>query len=103
MFLTRTRGPFRSERPARLSWAAVIGTQALATLIAASGMSMTLLGCGWALFVWGNALAWFFANDRVKLFAFRIFDPVKNGSAGTRAGGAVGLVNEAAAGMTLSR
>jgi H+-transporting ATPase len=27
--------------------------------------------------VWGYALLWFFANDRVKLLAYRIFDPVE--------------------------
>jgi H+-transporting ATPase len=26
---------------------------------------MTPLGWGWALFVWGYALAWFVVNDRV--------------------------------------
>jgi len=31
----------------------------------------------WALFIWGYALAWFLANDCVKLLACRIFDPVK--------------------------
>ena len=30
---------------------------------------------GWALFVWGYALAWFLVNDRVKLAAYRVFDP----------------------------
>ena len=34
-------------------------------------------GWGWALFVWGYALAWALVNDRVKLLAYRIFDPVK--------------------------
>ena len=38
---------------------------------------MTPLGWGWALFVWGYALAWFLVNDRVKLLAYRIFDPTK--------------------------
>jgi len=38
---------------------------------------MTPLGWGWAVFVWGYALAWFLVNDRVKLLAYRIFDPVK--------------------------
>ena len=32
IFLTRTRGPFWSIRPARILWVAVLGTQALATL-----------------------------------------------------------------------
>jgi H+-transporting ATPase len=39
---------------------------------------MTPLGWGWALFVWGYALAWFLVNDRIKLLAYRIFDPVKD-------------------------
>jgi H+-transporting ATPase len=36
---------------------------------------MTPLGWGWALMVWGYALAWFLVNDRVKLLAYRVFDP----------------------------
>ena len=82
IFLTRTRGPFWSIRPARILWMAVLGTQTLATLIAVYGVFMTPLGWGWALFVWGYALAWFLVNDRVKLLAYRIFDPVKRDSAG---------------------
>jgi H+-transporting ATPase len=77
IFLTRTRGPFWSIRPARVLWAAVLGTQTLATLIAVYGLFMTPLGWGWALFVWGYALVWFLVNDRVKLLAYRIFDPTK--------------------------
>ena len=77
IFLTRTRGPFWSIRPARVLWAAVLGTQALATLIAVYGLYMTPLGWGWAAFVWGYALAWFLLNDRVKLLAYRVFDPIR--------------------------
>ncbi len=77
IFLTRTRGPFWSHRPARILWVAVLGTQVIATLIAVYGLFMTPLGWGWALFVWGYALAWFLLNDRLKLLAYRIFDPVK--------------------------
>jgi H+-transporting ATPase len=77
IFLTRTRGPFWSIRPARILWAAVLGTQILATLIAVYGLFMTPLGWGWAGFVWGYALLWFLLNDRVKLLAYRVFDPVK--------------------------
>jgi H+-transporting ATPase len=77
IFLTRTRGPFWSIRPARVLWAAVLGTQIIATLIAVYGLFMTPLGWGWAGFVWGYALLWFLVNDRVKLLAYRIFDPVK--------------------------
>ena len=76
IFLTRTRGPFWSIRPARVLLLAVFGTQLIATLVAVYGLFMTPLGWGWALFVWGYALAWFLVNDRVKLLAYRIFDPV---------------------------
>ncbi|MGV8943808.1 plasma-membrane proton-efflux P-type ATPase [Thermomonas sp.] len=77
IFLTRTRGPFWSIRPARILWVAVLGTQIVATLIAVYGLFMTPLGWSWALFVWGYALVWFLVNDRIKLLAYRIFDPVK--------------------------
>jgi len=77
IFLTRTRGPFWSIRPARILWIAVLGTQAVATLIAVYGLFMTPLGWRWAGFVWVYALAWFLVNDRVKLLAYRVFDPVK--------------------------
>ena len=77
IFLTRTRGPFWSIRPARILWVAVLGTQIAATLIAVYGLFMTPLGWGWALFVWGYALVWFLVNDRVKLLAYWILDPIK--------------------------
>jgi len=71
IFLTRTRGPFWSIRPAPFLWVAVLGTQILATLIAVYGLFMTPLGWNWALFVWIYALAWFLVSDRVKLLAYR--------------------------------
>jgi H+-transporting ATPase len=74
IFLTRTRGPFWSIRPARILWIAVLGTQAIATLIAVYGLFMAPLGWGYAGIVWGYALAWFIVNDRVKLLAYRILD-----------------------------
>jgi len=77
IFLTRTRGPFWSIRPAKILWIAVLGTQAVATLIAVYGLFMTPIGWGWAAFVWGYALVWFLLNDRVKLLAYKIFDRVK--------------------------
>ncbi|WP_158841019.1 plasma-membrane proton-efflux P-type ATPase [Polaribacter sp. L3A8] len=77
IFLTRTRGPFWSIRPAKILWGAVLGTQIIATLIAVYGVFMTPLGWEWAGFVWGYALIWFLINDRIKLLAYRIFDPVK--------------------------
>jgi len=75
IFLTRTRGPFWSIRPAPILWVTVLGTQIIATLIAVYGLFMTPLGWGWTSFVWGYALAWFLVNDRLKLLAYRIFDP----------------------------
>jgi len=77
IFLTRTRGPFWSIPPARILLMAVVGTQIIATLIAVYGFLMPPLGWGWAGFVWGYALIWALASDRVKLLAYRILDPVK--------------------------
>jgi H+-transporting ATPase len=56
---------------------AVLGTQTVATLIAVYGLFMTPLGWKWAGFVWGYAIAWALVNDRIKLLAYRIFDPPK--------------------------
>jgi H+-transporting ATPase len=75
IFITRTRGPFWSIRPARILFMAVIGTQLIATVIAVYGILMAPIGWGWGLTVWGYALAWFLINDRIKLAAYRIFDP----------------------------
>jgi H+-transporting ATPase len=75
IFMTRTRGPFWSIRPAPILWIAVLGTQIIATLISVYGLFMTPLGWGWAGFVWGYALIWFLLSDRIKLLAYRIFDP----------------------------
>jgi H+-transporting ATPase len=77
IFLTRTRGPFWSIRPARILLIAVLGTQAIATLIAVYGLFMAPLGWKWAALVWAYALVWFLISDRVKLLAYRILDPVK--------------------------
>ncbi|MGA7410903.1 MAG: plasma-membrane proton-efflux P-type ATPase [Bryobacteraceae bacterium] len=75
IFLTRTRGPFWSIRPAKILWIAVLGTQMIATLIAVYGLFMHPLGWGWAGFVWAYAILWALLNDRVKLLAYRILDP----------------------------
>jgi H+-transporting ATPase len=77
IFLTRTRGPFWSIRPAKILWIAVLGTQTIATLIAVYGVFMTPLGWKWAGFVWAYAIVWALVNDRIKLLAYRIFDPSK--------------------------
>jgi H+-transporting ATPase len=77
IFLTRTRGPFWSIRPAKTLLIAVLGTQTLATLIAVYGLFMAPLGWKWAGFVWAYSIVWALINDRIKLLAYRIFDPVK--------------------------
>ncbi|MDQ2845900.1 MAG: plasma-membrane proton-efflux P-type ATPase, partial [Actinomycetota bacterium] len=80
IFLARTRGPFWSIRPARILLLAVLGTQAIATLIAVYGLFMHPLGWGWAAFVWGYAIIWALASDRIKLLAYRLLDPVGSSS-----------------------
>ncbi|MEO7058378.1 MAG: plasma-membrane proton-efflux P-type ATPase [Lapillicoccus sp.] len=80
IFLTRTRGPFWSIRPARILLLAVVGTQIVATFIAVYGLFMTPLGWGWAGFVWGYAILWALLSDRVKLLAYRILDPAASTS-----------------------
>ena len=74
IFVTRTRGPFWSIRPARILLGAVLGTQIVATLIAVYGVFMTPLGWNWALFVWVYALVWFLVNDGIKQVTYRILD-----------------------------
>jgi H+-transporting ATPase len=78
IFLTRTRGPFWSIRPARILWIAVLGTQAIATLIAVYGLFMAPLGWRYAGIVWGYALVWFLLNDRAKLLTYWILDRSKS-------------------------
>ncbi|MGB6875838.1 MAG: plasma-membrane proton-efflux P-type ATPase [Candidatus Acidiferrales bacterium] len=77
IFLTRTRGPFWSIRPARILWMAVLGTQTIATLIAVYGLFMTPLGWKLAGLVWAYALVWALVTDRVKLLGYRIFGRAK--------------------------
>jgi len=86
IFLTRTREPFWSIRLARILLFAVLGTQTVATLIAVYGLFMTPLGWGWAAFVWGYAIIWALASDRIKLLAYRILDPAKKTSTATAQG-----------------
>jgi H+-transporting ATPase len=74
IFITRTRGPFWSARPSSILLAAVLGTQLVATLIVVYGFLMSPIGWGLAGLVWAYALAWFLINDRVKLWAYRVFE-----------------------------
>jgi H+-transporting ATPase len=78
IFLTRTRGPFWSIRPAKILWIAVLGTQAIATLIAVYGLFMAPLGWRYAGIVWGYALVWFLLNDRLKILTYWVLDRSKS-------------------------
>jgi H+-transporting ATPase len=75
IFLTRTRGPFWSIPPKRILLMAVLGAEAIATLLAGFGIFMTALSWKWVALVWGYALVWFLLTDRVKLLGYRILDP----------------------------
>ena len=78
IFLTRTRGPFWSIRPAPILLGAVVGTQVLATCIALFGFGLvTPLAWQWVLLVWGWAIAWFLVNDRFKLLTYFMLDRMK--------------------------
>ncbi len=75
VFATRVRGPFWSVQPSPILLWAVLGTQALATLIAVFGFGLVEpLPLGWAAFVWAFALAGFLVQDRVKLVAYGILE-----------------------------
>jgi H+-transporting ATPase len=73
IFLTRTRGPFWSIRPAPILLWTAVGTKLLATLAAVYGFLMAPISWEWVLLIWVYALAWFLVNDRIKLAAYRIF------------------------------
>jgi H+-transporting ATPase len=79
IFVTRTRGPFWSHRPSNILLFAVIGTQAVATLITTYGLLMSPIGWTWAAAVWGYCLVWFLIEDRTKLFGYRVFDREHSG------------------------
>ena len=72
IFVTRTRGPFWTIRPARVLWLAVLGTQLLATFIAVYGVFMAPVGWGIALAIWLYCLFWFLVEDRMKLLAYAL-------------------------------
>jgi H+-transporting ATPase len=76
IFLTRTRGPFWSSRPAPILLWSAIGTKLLATAAAILGFFMTPIGWRWALLIWGYALVWFIVNDGIKLVSYRLIDPL---------------------------
>jgi H+-transporting ATPase len=74
IFLTRTRGPLWSFKPAPILTGAVLVTQSIATILATFGILMAPIGWKWALFIWGYAVFFALINDRIKLGVYRIFD-----------------------------
>ena len=80
IFVTRTRKPFYSVRPAPILLGAVLGTQLIATLIAVYGLFMGAIGWKWALLVWAYAFCGFLIEDQIKLAVHRMMDT----GAGTR-------------------
>lgn len=74
IFVTRTKGPLWSIKPAQVLWMAVLGTQLLATFIAVYVLFMTPIGWGWAGGVWIYSLGWFLVEDWVKQQAYGLFN-----------------------------
>lgn len=72
LFVARTRGRLWSKPyPSRILLVAVIGTQILATTIAASGLLMRPLRWQLILLAWAYALIWIVLLDQIKLAAYR--------------------------------
>jgi H+-transporting ATPase len=75
LFVARTRGRLWSQpHPARILLFAVIGTQILATTIAATGLLMNPLPWDLIALAWGYAIVWILLLDQVKLWAYDILD-----------------------------
>ncbi len=75
LFVARTRGRLWSDPPpARIVLIAVIGTQILATLIAASGLLMKPLRWELVALAWGYAIVWILLLDQIKLWAYSILE-----------------------------
>jgi len=75
IYVTRTKGPFWSVRPAKPLFLAVSAAQLIATCVSVFGIFMTPIGWGWAAFVWAFAVAGFLVEDVVKLIVYRVIDP----------------------------
>lgn len=73
LFATRTRERFWSIAPSWILLVAVVGTQIIATFIAAYGFLMAPIGWKWSGVVWLYALVLFLFQDEVKLAGYRIF------------------------------
>ncbi len=74
LFVARTRGRLWSVRPARILLVAVVGTQILATMIAAFGLLMKPLHWELVAFAWGYAILWILVLDQIKIWTYRTLD-----------------------------
>jgi H+-transporting ATPase len=70
LFVARTRGRLWSYRPAWVLLIAVVGTQVIATLIAATGLLMDPLRWSLVGLAWGYAIVWILLLDQVKLWTY---------------------------------
>ena len=75
LFVARTRDRLWSApHPAPILLIAVVGTQILATLIAAGGLLMKPLRWELVALAWGYAIVWVLLLDQVKLGAYKILE-----------------------------
>jgi H+-transporting ATPase len=74
IFLTRTRGPFWSIKPAGILFWSAVGTKALATLVVVYGWYVFPIGWKLALFVWAYALVAFVVTDFLKVRFYKLLD-----------------------------
>jgi H+-transporting ATPase len=74
LYVTRTRGPFWSVKPAKLVLVATVAATLISTLMSLFGILIPAIGWGWTLASWGYAFVWFLIFDRLKLALYPIFD-----------------------------
>jgi len=74
IFLTRTRGPFWSNRPSMLLLVSAVTTKVLATLVVAYGWFVAPLGWRLTGYVWLYALLAFVVTDLVKVRFYRVLE-----------------------------
>jgi H+-transporting ATPase len=72
LFVARTRRPMWTRPfPAPLLLGAILGTQAIAALIAAFGFLVTPIPWSYIGLIWVYCLAWIFVEDRAKLAVYK--------------------------------
>ncbi len=75
IYNTRVKDWFwKKPWPSPILWIATFGTRVIGTIIAVYGFGLiTPVGWGWALFIWGYAMVWFFFNDAVKMAILKMY------------------------------